>query len=67
MIGSNIPLVGDNICPMDRKSISESLDVGVRAINSLLTVGKGQRLGLFAGSGVGQEYFVGHDDTLHGG
>ena len=59
VIGSKIPLVGDNICPMDRKGISESLDVGVRAINSLLTVGKGQRLGLFAGSGVGKSTLLG--------
>jgi flagellum-specific ATP synthase len=44
---------------MDRQSISEPLDVGVRAINSLLTVGKGQRLGLFAGSGVGKSTLLG--------
>lgn len=59
VVGTNFPLVGQNICPMDRQSISEPLDVGVRAINSLLTVGKGQRLGLFAGSGVGKSTLLG--------
>lgn len=59
VVGSNFPLVGQNICPMDRHGISEPLDVGVRAINSLLTVGKGQRLGLFAGSGVGKSTLLG--------
>ena len=38
---------------------------GVRAINALLTVGRGQRLGLFAGSGVGKSVLVGHDGPLH--
>ncbi len=42
------------INPLARKPISEPLDVGVRTINSLLTVGRGQRIGLFAGSGVGK-------------
>jgi len=42
------------INPLARKPISEPLDVGVRSINSLLTVGRGQRLGLFAGSGIGK-------------
>lgn len=40
--------------PLQRKGVSEPLDVGVRTINGLFTVGKGQRLGLFAGSGVGK-------------
>ena len=42
------------INPLLRKPIAESLDVGVRSINALLTIGRGQRLGLFAGSGVGK-------------
>ncbi len=42
------------INPLMRQPISEPLDVGVRTINSLLTVGRGQRIGLFAGSGVGK-------------
>src|SRR5207237_4763630 len=44
---------------MDRDPVREPLDVGVRAINSLLTVGRGQRLGLFAGSGVGKSVLMG--------
>ena len=45
--------------PLQRASIDSSLDVGIRAINSLLTVGRGQRLGLFAGSGVGKSVLLG--------
>lgn len=48
-----------SINPLDRRPIREPLDVGVRAINSLLTMGKGQRLGLFAGSGVGKSTLLG--------
>ncbi|GIU36148.1 flagellum-specific ATP synthase FliI [Shewanella schlegeliana] len=47
------------INPLARRAISEPLDVGVRAINSMLTVGKGQRMGLFAGSGVGKSVLLG--------
>lgn len=49
----------DAINPLNRKPISEPLDVGVRAINGLLTVGRGQRMGLFAGSGVGKSVLLG--------
>ncbi|WP_133407624.1 flagellar protein export ATPase FliI [Parashewanella tropica] len=45
--------------PLSRRPISEPLDVGVRAINAMLTVGKGQRMGLFAGSGVGKSVLLG--------
>ncbi len=45
--------------PMARRPIREPLDVGVRAINGLLTIGKGQRMGLFAGSGVGKSVLLG--------
>ena len=47
------------INPMARKPIDTPLDTGVRAINALLTVGRGQRLGLFAGSGVGKSTLLG--------
>jgi len=47
------------INPLSRRAISEPLDVGVRAINSFLTVGTGQRMGLFAGSGVGKSVLLG--------
>ncbi|MGC3979893.1 MAG: flagellar protein export ATPase FliI [Steroidobacteraceae bacterium] len=52
-------LNGSYINPLSRQPIHEPLDVGVRAINSLLTVGKGQRIGLFAGSGVGKSVLLG--------
>jgi len=45
--------------PLDREPISHVLDVGVRAINGLLTVGRGQRMGLFAGSGIGKSVLLG--------
>lgn len=48
-----------HINPLHRHPIEEPLDVGIRAINSLLTVGKGQRIGLFAGSGVGKSVLLG--------
>lgn len=53
------PLQGRPVNPMTRAPIERSLDVGVRAINSLLTVGRGQRMGLFAGSGVGKSVLLG--------
>jgi flagellum-specific ATP synthase len=54
-----VPLQGPPINPLQRRPIDEPLDVGVRAINSLLCVGRGQRLGLFAGSGVGKSVLLG--------
>lgn len=53
------PLQSRPINPLDRAAIKDELDVGVRAINSLLTVGRGQRMGLFAGSGVGKSVLLG--------
>lgn len=47
------------INPLSRRAITKPLDVGVRAINSFLTVGTGQRMGLFAGSGVGKSVLLG--------
>src|SRR5690606_1456361 len=47
-----VGLGGESINPLMREPISQSLDVGVRAINALLPIGRGQRIGLFAGSGV---------------
>ncbi len=54
-----LPLQGRVVNPLDRKPIREPLDIGVRAINSLLTLGRGQRIGLFAGSGVGKSTLLG--------
>ena len=45
--------------PLERAPITKVLDVGIRAINSLTTVGRGQRMGLFAGSGVGKSVLLG--------
>ncbi|RHW75984.1 flagellar protein export ATPase FliI [Colwellia sp. RSH04] len=47
------------INPLSRRAIKEPLDVGVRSINSFITVGQGQRMGLFAGSGVGKSVLLG--------
>lgn len=55
----HVPLTGTPQNPLGRPPIREPLDVGVRSINSLLTVGRGQRLGLFAGSGVGKSVLLG--------
>lgn len=52
-------LQGQYINPLHRAPIRERLDVGIRAINSMLTVGRGQRIGLFAGSGVGKSVLLG--------
>ena len=51
--------VSRRLNPLARKPISAPMDVGVRAINALLTVGEGQRMGLFAGSGVGKSVLLG--------
>jgi len=53
------PLQSRPINPMTRAAIEHPLDVGIRAINSMLTVGRGQRMGLFAGSGVGKSILLG--------
>jgi len=53
------PLAGPMQSPLDRGRVLEPLDVGVRAINGLLTVGQGQRIGIMAGSGVGKSVLLG--------
>ena len=53
------PMVRRAINAMDRDPVRRPLDTGVRAINALLTVGRGQRLGLFAGTGVGKSVLMG--------
>lgn len=58
MVGAR-PLDRSPINAMDRDPVREPLDTGVRAINALLTVGRGQRIGLFAGSGVGKSVLLG--------
>jgi len=59
MLERRVPLYSRPINPLERAPIRQTLDVGVRAINGLLTVGRGQRLGLFAGSGVGKSVLLG--------
>ena len=54
-----MPLAGSIINPLSRQPINQPLDVGVRAINAMLTVGRGQRMGLFAGTGVGKSILLG--------
>ncbi|MFA7592150.1 MAG: flagellar protein export ATPase FliI [Thiohalobacteraceae bacterium] len=58
-IEARVPLTGRPINPLNRSPIREPLDVGVRAINALISVGRGQRMGLFAGSGVGKSVLLG--------
>ncbi|MBX9860305.1 MAG: FliI/YscN family ATPase [Sphingomonas sp.] len=53
------PLAGKLQSPLDRGRVLEPMDVGVRAINGLLTVGRGQRIGIMAGSGVGKSVLLG--------
>ncbi|MGV8933249.1 MAG: flagellar protein export ATPase FliI [Gallionellaceae bacterium] len=57
--GPSAALQSRPVNPLERAAIKDELDVGVRAINSLLTVGRGQRMGLFAGSGVGKSILLG--------
>ena len=53
------PLYAEPLNPLKRPRITDPLDVGVRAINGLLTLGKGQRVGIMAGSGVGKSTLMG--------
>ena len=56
---SEYPIYGMPVNPLSRKRISQPLDLGIRAINGLLTLGCGQRIGIFAGSGVGKSVLLG--------
>ena len=53
------PLMGTPLNPLKRWAIREPLDVGIRSINALLSIGRGQRIGLFSGSGVGKSVLLG--------
>jgi flagellum-specific ATP synthase len=53
------PLYADSINPLQRKRIKEPVDLGVRVINGLFSCGRGQRMGVFAGSGVGKSILMG--------
>jgi flagellum-specific ATP synthase len=60
-IATNVhyPLYGQVVNPMQRRSIKEVTDVGIAAINSLVTLGRGQRIGIMSGSGVGKSVLMG--------
>ncbi len=61
-IGGNIEvrsIFGSPMNPMDRPPISQPLDTGINSINSFITAGKGQRLAIMAGSGVGKSVLMG--------
>ncbi len=61
------PIVGDDECPLDvsgppplrREKITEPLALGIRSMDGVLTCGRGQRIGIFAGSGVGKSVLLG--------
>lgn len=55
----DVPIYATPLNPLARKRIDQPLDLGIRAINGLLTVGCGQRMGIFAGSGVGKSVLLG--------
>ena len=59
VLPERLPIYADPPSPLSRPRISEPLDVGVRCVNSLLTLGKGQRVGIMAGSGVGKSTLMG--------
>ncbi|MFY0682414.1 MAG: FliI/YscN family ATPase [Thalassovita sp.] len=52
------PLAGKPLNPLARQPVSEVLDVGVRILNSAMTIGRGQRVGIMAGSGVGKSVLI---------
>lgn len=58
-VKDKVPLHGEPVNPLARSPVREHLDVGVKSINALLSVGRGQRMGLFAGSGVGKSVLLG--------
>jgi flagellum-specific ATP synthase len=58
-VAARYPLLGTPLNPLEREPIRAPLDLGVRAVNALLTCGRGQRLGIFSGSGVGKSALLG--------
>lgn len=58
-VREKVPLHGEPVNPLARSPVRQHLDVGVQSINALLSVGRGQRMGLFAGSGVGKSVLLG--------
>jgi flagellum-specific ATP synthase len=58
LCADRVALAGEERNPLARQPVTEPLDVGVRAINATLTVGRGQRVGIIAGSGVGKSVLI---------
>jgi flagellum-specific ATP synthase len=58
-MGVDYPIFGTPVNPLEKDRVREPLDVGIRAINALLTCGKGQRLGIMAGTGIGKSILLG--------
>ncbi len=58
-VDNEYPIYTNPMNPLLRKRISRPLDIGIRSINGLLTVGCGQRMGIFSGSGVGKSILLG--------
>lgn len=58
-LSATVPLDGDVPHPFERVPIRQSLGTGIRSIDGLLTVGRGQRVGIFGGSGVGKSTLIG--------
>ncbi|MDA0963362.1 MAG: FliI/YscN family ATPase [Proteobacteria bacterium] len=58
VLADSWPLMGRPLNPLARRPVAQPLDVGVRVVNALLSVGRGQRLGIIAGSGVGKSVLL---------
>ncbi|MDH5457675.1 MAG: FliI/YscN family ATPase [Nitrospinota bacterium] len=58
-MGVDYPIFGNPGNPLEKNRVREPLDVGIRAINALMTCGKGQRLGIMAGTGIGKSILLG--------
>jgi len=65
--GKLMPLTGDAPSPMQRTPIEQPIETGISAIDGMLTCGKGQRIGIFAGSGVGKSTLMGQIARSHAG
>jgi len=59
VLDKEMPLYGHQINPLKKKRIDQPLDIGINAINSILTIGKGQRVAIMSGSGVGKSVLLG--------
>ena len=58
-LGVDYPIFGQPVNPLDKQRVKQPLDIGIRAINALMTCGKGQRLGIMAGTGIGKSILLG--------